>query len=273
MASHLVSCGDLFEWMTRQSVRIIDMRWPVGAGSEGLRQHHQARIPGAVYLGFDAVQMADPAPVGRAIPPTALAETLLGLGVDDTTTVIAYDDNYQFTAARLVWLMRAYGFERVVRLDGGWPAWLRAGLPVEKGPPSNTRPTEGSLHLTHAVPAIARLHDVRAHVAAGLPIVDCRRASSWEEDPRLIPGASRLPMRMLLDSEGLGLPRSAILAEAAAAGIRPGVPAIAYCGAAISAAAVWLSLASAGISDVRVYDGSLTEWISTGQPLHTRDAP
>ncbi|MEV0969338.1 sulfurtransferase [Microtetraspora glauca] len=267
MEKLLVSCEELAGLIGAPSVRIIDTRWPVGDGPAGRGLYRRSRVPGAVYLGFDATHAPSPQPQGRAAHPATLATALAGLGVGTDTTVVAYDDNHQFTAARLVWLMRAHGFERSLRLDGGWPAWLRSGGPVETGPtswrPGTTRPP----FLSQAGPAVAGLDDVLAHQAAGLPIVDCRRDSSWAEQPQLIPGATRLPMRMLVDSSGLHLPPSRIRSAAAAAGIGVSTPVVAYCGAAISAPAVWLALRSAGIAGVRVYDGSITEWIAGGRPL------
>ncbi|MBB2915460.1 thiosulfate/3-mercaptopyruvate sulfurtransferase [Streptosporangium becharense] len=263
----LVSCEELAGLIGAPSVRIVDTRWPVGDGPAGRDLHRRARVPGAVHLGFDSTRAPDPQPAGRAADPASLAAALADLGVDEGTTVVAYDDNHQFTAARLVWLLRAHGFERAFRLDGGWPAWLRSGGPVETGPvpppPVGSRPPL----LDRPGPLIAGLDDLLAHLAAGLPVVDCRRDSSWAEEPRLIPGARRLPMRALLAPSGLRLPSSQVRAAAAAAGIGTGTPAIAYCGAAISAPAVWLTLRSAGVTGVRVYDGSITEWVSGGRPL------
>ena len=49
-------------------------------------------------------------------------------------TLVAYDDRGGAMAARLWWLLRWLGHERVAVLDGGWPAWLAAGLPLRGGP-------------------------------------------------------------------------------------------------------------------------------------------
>ncbi|MGW0594120.1 sulfurtransferase [Streptosporangium sp. NPDC002607] len=267
MEKLLVSCDELAGLIGAPSVRILDTRWPVGDGPAGRNLYRRSRVPGAVYLGFDATQAPGPQPPGRAADPASLAAALAGFGVGTDSIVVAYDDNHQFTAARLIWLMRAHGFKRVFRLDGGWPAWLRSCGPVETGPiswrPGVTRPP----FLSRTGPAVVGLDDLLAHQTAGLPIVDCRRDSSWAEEPQLIPGATRLPMRMLVDSSGLHLPPSRIRAVATVAGIDADTPAVAYCGAAISAPAVWLALRSAGVTGVRVYDGSITEWISSGRPL------
>ncbi|WP_433365415.1 sulfurtransferase [Streptosporangium sp. CA-115845] len=267
MEKLLVSCDELAGLLGAPSVRILDTRWPVGDGPAGRNLYRRSRVPGAVHLGFDATQAPGPQPPGRAADPATLAAALTDLGVGADSIVVAYDDNHQFTAARLVWLMRAHGFKRAFRLDGGWPAWLRSCGPVETGPissrPGVTRPPL----LSRTGSAIAGLEDVLAHQAAGLPILDCRRDSSWAEEPQLIPGATRLPMRVLVDSLGLHLPPSRIRAVATVAGIAADTPAIAYCGAAISAPAVWLALRAAGITGVRVYDGSITEWTSSGRPL------
>ncbi|MDP9866397.1 MULTISPECIES: sulfurtransferase [Streptosporangium] len=267
MEKLLVSCDELAGLIGAPSVRIVDTRWPVGDGPAGHNLYRRSRVPGAVYLGFDATQAPGPQPPGRAAHPATLAAALADLGVGTDTTLVAYDDNHQFTAARLVWLMRAHGFERSFRLDGGWPAWLRSGGPVETGPTSRRLCVTHPPLLSQTGSAIAGLNDLLAHQAGGLPIADCRRDSSWAEQPQLIPGATRLPMRMLVNSSGLHHPPSRIRSLAAAAGIDVNTPVIAYCGAAISAPAVWLALRAAGVTGVRVYDGSITEWIASGRPL------
>jgi thiosulfate/3-mercaptopyruvate sulfurtransferase len=269
VAKFLVSCAELTGMLGVPSIRVVDMRWPAGNGQAGFRQYLRGRIPGAAYLGFDATQAPDPAVTGRAPDPADLAGALAGIGVGDATTVVAYDDNHQFTAARLVWLMRAHGHRRVFRLDGGWPAWIRSGAPMETGDPGGLPPAVRPPLLGATGSAIADLDAVRAHQAAGLPIVDCRRDPSWAEDPRLIPGATRLPVRALMDPSGRFLAPSDIKAVAGTAGIDADRPLIAYCGAAISAAAVWLALNTAGITGVRVYDGSIGEWIAGGLPVLT----
>ena len=45
---------------------------------------------------------------------------------------VAYDDADSTVAARLWWMLRYHGHERVAVLDGGYKAWVVAGLPTSK---------------------------------------------------------------------------------------------------------------------------------------------
>src|SRR5207247_2434489 len=53
----------------------------------------------------------------------------------DGQHVVAYDDGSGGTAARLWWLLRSVGHERVSVLDGGWAAWQAASRPVQTEAP------------------------------------------------------------------------------------------------------------------------------------------
>jgi len=50
--------------------------------------------------------------------------------IHSKTLVIAYDDFKLAFAARLWWLLRYLGHDRVALLNGGWDAWKAAGYPV-----------------------------------------------------------------------------------------------------------------------------------------------
>ena len=65
----------------------------------------------------------------------------------DHAQVVAYDDSGGTFAARLWWMLRWLGHERVAVLDGGIAAWKRAG---------------GTLATGHAVAAQGHF-SIRAH--------------------------------------------------------------------------------------------------------------
>ena len=54
-------------------------------------------------------------------------------GVGDGGSVVLYDDTLSYYAARVWWSLRAYGFESVRILEGGYPAWQEGGHPVASG--------------------------------------------------------------------------------------------------------------------------------------------
>ena len=59
-------------------------------------------------------------------------------GVDAGKQVVAYDYAAGSSAARLWWMLRWVGHERVAVLDGGWEGWVKAGLPVTAEQPHIT---------------------------------------------------------------------------------------------------------------------------------------
>ena len=77
--------------------------------------------------------------------PDRVASALARAGVGDGTTVVVYDDTQNLFASRVWWSLRAYGFESVRLLDGGFPAWVaegRAGrrMPEHRAPPTTFTP-------------------------------------------------------------------------------------------------------------------------------------
>jgi len=47
--------------------------------------------------------------------------------------IVVYDGAGLFSAPRVWWTFRAFGARDVAILEGGFPAWTAAGLPVEDG--------------------------------------------------------------------------------------------------------------------------------------------
>ena len=76
------------------------------------------------------------------------AKTIGGLGISNSDHIVAYDGKGIFSAARLWWMLRAYGHEEVSVLNGGLPAFLPAGLAfwwLVLVPPPPCRPTFSGL--------------------------------------------------------------------------------------------------------------------------------
>ncbi|MEV4334639.1 rhodanese-like domain-containing protein [Streptomyces sp. NPDC049597] len=270
----LISVPELRRKLGQSGLVVIDARAPVGEPARGHAKYREGHIPGARWLSWDeALHARDPHTPGRLPEAERIRGALAACGVGEGDSIVAYDDNQQFTAAQLVWILHTYGFRRVHRLDGGWPCWTALGGAVEHGEPA-VEPRTGPALPAHASESSrAEIDHVRALINEGAPILDCRRDSSWCEDPYLIPTAQRLPVRLLLDDNGLFLPPSRRLRIAQEAGALADRTTLVYCGASISAAAVWLGLTEAGWEDVRLYDGGLPEWTSLGHPVQANTRP
>src|SRR5210317_104571 len=53
------------------------------------------------------------------------------LGINKNSAIVVYDDKGIYSSARVWWLFKAFGFENVAVLNGGFPAWKSANYPTE----------------------------------------------------------------------------------------------------------------------------------------------
>jgi thiosulfate/3-mercaptopyruvate sulfurtransferase len=257
---YLISSGELQARLGEPGLAVVDARWDLDDNDGGRNAYRAGHIPGARYVSW-LEDISDPVDevAGQLAGPAGFARAMSAAGVDDTSEVVAYDDNTIFMAARLLWALRIYGHDRVRVLDGGWPAWVRSG-----GPARTVVPPPGAARFTPTPARDLRLtkDQMLAVVESGeMQVADCRMDGTWYAAGAHIPGAVRLPAALLVQPEN-GTLRDAtgvrrLLAEA---GIDAGRPIALYCGGGVSAAEAFMALRTAGIQTARVYDGSWSEW-------------
>ena len=128
----LVETEELARMMSTPGVRIVDVR----SGMRGSVTYRVGHVPGAALL--DANDLDDPAANVEGLPiRPAAAEAMFGrLGIDQDTTVVAYDDGGSVLAARLFFVLDYYGHDRVRVLNGGLAKWRREGRPLESAAPT-----------------------------------------------------------------------------------------------------------------------------------------
>jgi len=257
---YLITPGELRARLGEPGLAVIDARWDLGDNDGGRNAYRAGHVPGARYVSW-LEDISDPADAvaGQLAGPADFARAMSAAGVGDSSEVVAYDDNTIFMAARLLWALRIYGHDRVRVLDGGWPAWVHSGGPVD-----TALPPAGAAHFTPAPPRDLRLtkDQMLAVVESGaMQIADCRMDSTWYAAGAHIPGAVRLPAPLLVEPEtGMVRDAAGVRHQLARAGIDVDRPIALYCGGGVSAAEAFLALQTAGIQTARVYDGSWTEW-------------
>src|SRR5688500_18392943 len=136
----LVSRDWLAARLNDPQIRIADVRWYLPhVGRSGRVEFEAGHIPGAVFVDLDAELAGPPGsgPGRHPIPtPNSFAAAMSRAGIGPETHVVAYDDSGGAIAARLWWLLRYFGHERVSVLDGGIAAWRAAGQPLTTEPPN-----------------------------------------------------------------------------------------------------------------------------------------
>lgn len=277
----LVSTAWLAERLGDPGLTLLDASFKLpGITPTAAEDYAKAHIPGAVFFDVDAV--ADHAnPLPHMLPAPADFARIVGrLGVGDGQTVVVYD-SAGIAATRAWWMLRVMGHKEVAVLDGGLRAWRSEGRPVTSEVP---RPPERRFTPR---PDFALLRDraaLLANLASGREqVVDARapaRFAGTAPEPRPglraghIPGAVNLPWEELSDrATGRMLPKEALEARLAAAGLAKGKPIVASCGSGVSACVVAFAIHLAGWPEAAVYDGSWSDWGLPGEtPVATGPA-
>ncbi|MEN3356266.1 MAG: thiosulfate/3-mercaptopyruvate sulfurtransferase, partial [Mycobacteriales bacterium] len=224
----------------------VDCTFELADPAAGQRAYAAGHVPRASYVHLDD-DLSGPVVPGRTgrhpLPSTEHVVALLSrLGVAEQAQVVAYDRaGGVIAAARLWWILRWAGHRAAAVLDGGFPAWQGAGLPVSTGAATPAR-TDFQPHWRDRMVATAA--DIPSAQLAGSRVVDARPADRYQGrnetlDPVAghIPGAASLPYGGNLDPAGRLLPPDR-LAHRIAAVAAPAelADAIFYCGSGVTAA-------------------------------------
>ena len=252
----LVTTGWLAAHGRDAGVRVLDVR------RSGFEAGH---VPESVWMDPESIRDARNAP--SYMPTPAGFETLMGrVGISDRTHVVLYDDRGGLLAARLWWMLHAYGHNKVSLVDGGWVQWHAEKRPVSTMAASVQ---QGRFH--------ARLHPkwlaMADYVAAkagkqGTRIIDARSAAEIDgSDTRLskrggmIPSAEPVYWEDLLDPVNKTFkPAAQLRALYAKHGIRDSDDVIAYCWVGHRSAVDLFGLYLTGHKHLRNYLGSWDEW-------------
>ena len=231
----------------------------------------QSHIPGSVFADLHNDLSDRNSPLRFMMPPAEqFAEAMGRYGVGDNSRVVLYDRAGNVWAARVWWMLRAFGFENARVLDGGWAAWTAATRPVASAAQEKA-PTTATFTARVDPSLIASKDEVLAAMEAGRScIVNALSASQHTGEvapygrPGHIKGSSNVPA---VGNEGLVDPKSqvyqpvdVIRQRLEEAGAKRGERLITYCGGGIAASSVAFAAVMAGYDNVAVYDASLSEW-------------
>jgi len=263
------------EWLQarlgERGLRVADVRWYLDPARRGRDAYTAGHIPGAVFVDIDedlsAPGGARGSPRGRHPwpGPELVARSLGRAGIGRGTRVVAYDDQGGGVAARLWYVLRAYGHDDVAVLDGGIAKWLAEGRPLERG----ERAAEPAVFFPQGrdgwVVETAELAALVRSLARPL-ILDARAGERYRGekepiDPRAghVPGAKSAPFSANLQG-GVFLPPEALRRLYVEKGALEQAP-IVYCGSGVNACHDLLALERAGLRG-RLYAGSWSAWSS-----------
>lgn len=263
----LIAPAELQALMASEPVVVIDTR--------DADTYAAGHVPGAVNLReiftFLATSTAEGLQELKAIFTAAFGT----VGLSGAETAVFYEDalNTGFgQSCRGYYLLTWLGYPKVRVLNGGFPAWKGAGLPVS---------TEAATPVPTTFPALPTAdvmltkEQVLAALGTKTVLLDVRDIDEWTGEssspygrdfaPRKgrLPGAKWIEWYRFMKPGPQGPQMKSALevqAECATAGIAPGDTVYLYCFKGARASNTFMALKQAGFTDVRMYFGSWNEW-------------
>ena len=243
-----------------------------GLRPEDAEAYHTGHVPGAHAWHWQTMLWDSHA---RDFPsPAEFARRMGAAGIDNDTTVIFYGEGMQF-GLYAWWVFRYCGHERVHVLDGARARWAAEGRPLlkEVPPPRTAREYRATARVEHM--RVLRDDVLRALGTPETLILDGRSPEEYRGERvgapggpdtgamryGRIPGAQHLHFEDLLNADRSFKPASELASLVEARGANRERETILYCRLSHRATVLHFALTELlGYKNVRVYDGSWTEW-------------
>jgi thiosulfate/3-mercaptopyruvate sulfurtransferase len=217
--------------------------------------------------------------------PDDLRKRLEAIGVsNDSRIVVYFGEDWVSPATRVVLTLDAAGLGgHTGLLDGGMPAWQRAGHPVTA---AVTPPRTGSLAPLAMRPVVVDATTVVASLGKpGFAVVDARNTEYYDgtetggmpghmHRPGHIKGAVSIPFDSVFNDANQLRANDDLAARFARAGVKPGDTVIGYCHIGQQATAMLFAARRLG-HPVLLYDGSFEDWTINhpAYPIETARKP
>ena len=225
-------------------------------------------IPGARFVALPEIAITKDG-IPHELPPVADLKSILeAAGVSDQSRVILYSDTSVLPATRAYFTLDYLGHgDHAALLDGGLGKWRAEGRELTKDAPT-VAPGHFTPHLEPQL--VVQMEAVKQMAGKGSEILlDVRSPENYRgEKGGHIPGALNLYwMEDQTSHENQALKPEADLRKLYdAAGVTPDHAVVTYCNSGMQASQAYFTLKYLGYN-VRLYDGSMSEWKAKGAPI------
>jgi thiosulfate/3-mercaptopyruvate sulfurtransferase len=226
----------------------------------------RSHIPGAVHLAYRYLIAPQPPAMGYLPSEAQLTHVLSALGLSNTISVVAYDDEGGGRAARFLWTLDTVGHSQGSLLNGGLHAWMAENRPLDN---EVVTPTQNQYQVSINDDAIADKAYILAHLDnASVQLVDTRSPAEYHGQQQRAARAGHIPGAVNFDwvnamdpTRNLRLRTQDELKSALTSlGVVPEKEIVTYCHTHHRSAHTYVTLKSLGYKRVRGYPGSWSEW-------------
>ena len=262
----IVSVGWLKDNLEAENLIILDGTIPkVGKKSKKIEEKQQ--IKGARFFDIKKVFSDQEATYPNTIlSPEAFQEKAQDLGINNDSCIVVYDAHGIYSAPRVWWLFKTFGFTNIAVLDGGLPKWLKEGFSVEKILQEDYR--KGDFIVDYKPERVCVTEEMLGFIDRNdICMADARAKSRFyptEPEPRPevrsghIPNAKNLPYTELQED---GQMKNAAELKQLFAKINPEEKSFVFsCGSGVTACILALGFEISGNTEYVLYDGSWSEW-------------
>ncbi|CAL9731162.1 thiosulfate sulfurtransferase Tum1p [Monosporozyma unispora] len=287
----------------------VDATWYLpNAGRNGKEEFlTQERIPGSIFFDIDGIKDTESPFPHMAPSKETFVKALNQFGILPSDTLVVYDRIGNFSAPRCAWTLALFGHPDV-RLLNSFNVYKELNGPIEQGPVKGLSPYEPtdkytvSEDLTQdqivSFDEMTKLVEDGTFASGKIQLFDARsngRFKGVDPEPRPgltsghVPGAQSLPFVGLLDATTKQFPSDpAAMKELVIETISKyngktkeqvskdlaENQIYTMCGTGVTGAIIKTALEHAGYKNIKLYDGSWTEWAlrnGNDSPLIAKD--
>jgi thiosulfate/3-mercaptopyruvate sulfurtransferase len=276
-SSPLVSTAWLEDHLADPDLRIIEI-----CNIRDDKTYREGHIPGAMWLYWKSACWHETD--REFVTPAAMAQLFGRLGIGPQSTVVLYGDPVQY-GSYAFWAFTMAGHRNLRLLDGGRRKWVMEGRPLSQTVPQLAAVAYPAPEGTSSMRVGRR--NVRDNLGQSRRLLlDLRspeeysgeRVSDYSfpvdygaERTGRIPGAIHLYFKELLNTDDSLNSPGELRRVFAAANVTPEKfdDVVCYCRLSHRATIAWIALSHIlGHSNIKIYDGSWTEWGSiVGYPI------
>jgi thiosulfate/3-mercaptopyruvate sulfurtransferase len=273
----LVETDWLQDHLLEPELRVLDctvfLRFDPETGARGAEsgrgEWEASHIPGSRFADIlnDLSETDNPQFPMQMPDADKFSKSMGNLGVSDDSAVVLYDAAGNMWAARVWWMLRAFGFDNAGVLNGGWTKWSVENRPVTDEPseivPVTFTPHPRPQLIASKEQVLDRINQGDTCILNALSPEDHRG-----EGPPKYGRAGRIPSSVNVPAMGgavdpetqLYRPPEVLRELFSNAGATERDRVITYCGGGIAASSAAFALHLIGKDNVAVYDGSMSEW-------------